>query len=279
MTISIEAFQERIGLKRRTPTPPDNTHLDKGEEIPDDDFEFPPNVVPSENRFIFPDHEAIAEHLDEQSRSVFDDHYEEFHSGFIFKIRNELVAQIFRSFNDTDIPEGSIDFMNLAEMMQKEVTSEKNFHFMQAQYLDVTAIPAARTRPVFSESYSGNPSAYLERDIPHLEAREEAHLAMNEYLDAFLPVATEERVDFAEQLARQFLPEAKNEALKILTEQITEQEAKRRAIDEQIEALNARKAILTGEAIIGMEVPSGDLPSDDDPVVLELTRRAKALAA
>jgi len=269
---NIEAIQTRI-FKRRG-LPPSESDIVMREPDYEEELPFPPNVIPNENVFVFPDSEAYAEALEDDERHIFEGHQEVFHSSFTFKVRNELVAQLFQSYADKDRTDDSIDFKHVATEIGKEVTAERDRHFMNANYLANTAIPAARLRPSYTPDYK-NPSDYLQKDIPVLEAREEAHRAMSSYLEEFTPKSPEAALEFAEQLTRQFLPEARAEVAKILAEQIEALEAQKKALDAHIAENAARIAKLSG----AQPVIEADTAEAHFREVADLTHRAKSLAA
>lgn len=275
MTTTEQTF-EKQPLIRNDALPP--SVLDDSKEH-DDDFEFPPNVVPSENSVLFADPTEMTDDLEERGKKIFEDHYREFHASFSFKLRGEVVAQLFESFKNDKIQDESINLQHVAAMLRKELTTEQFRHFSQASYLANNAIPAARLRPSWNPNYT-SASDYLSSDIPLLEDREEAHTAMAQYLEASTPKSEDALLLHAENLVREFLPEARLEVAKTIEGQIDELEQAKRELDARIEALGHKKAKLERR-----EVPEEqDVPAEDEAeaqragLVSKLTQRAKSFA-
>lgn len=290
MTTSIESLGSLFTSKKRAaPFPSEPAVEPYGEGYP----ELPPNIIPSENSFAgeqvldaqptsTEDEKTFTgevpttapDELDDASRKIYDLQHREFHTSMLFKVREELVAQLFTTSDPESADIGYINLQAIVEVIAKETKDEKDHSFAQATYLSNSAIPAARNRPSFDPSLK-NPSDYLTKDIPVLEAREEAHLAMVSYLEQYQQATDEDRTEFAELFVRTLLPEARKEASAIITQLQYELEEQKRQIDQKIAKLEKkRRTILEGSQ--HDETRDSEILHNEQ--VSYLTEQAKGLA-
>jgi len=194
----------------------------------------------------------------------------------LFKVKNELVGQIFDP-HSTD--RQSVNIAAVATTLQAEIAAEKAKHSESAAKLENETIPSAgmRTEP---EMNSKNPYIYWQKDVENLWERVEVHMNMVEYIDAFEGTGEDWLYDLSEQYIARAREGARDEAIQILLQQREELEEKKRHDAERIEQLEAKLGVLTAEKEQAQaELQERDMQLLDDELVTHLTEEAEKLAA
>ncbi len=232
--------------------------------------------------------EAEEDSHEDRVKALFEQEKIDFHTLLDFKIKKELVAQLFKDQPDY-IPKGAVNLVDVQEMLSSHITQaiESNSH--QANYIDMVSIPKARTRYETPVKDIPGDIAYLVKDIPTLEAREDSYIAMAEYLTDYLPEGDEKLFRLTEEYVLRLLPDARAEAVDILKQQLEEE--KRRA-ELAIKELESTIGILSAELtdarsevsqrdvqMLDSEMDAHLAQEDHEEEVARLTDTAKKLAA
>lgn len=159
-----------------------------------------------------------------------------------FKVKNELITQIFKNIAKRDAP---INIASVAALIEAETTSEKDKHAQGAAHLEYNALPAAHmhTTPTYSSEFS-----YSERDIESLTARVDIHLGMVEHIEAHQPRSTDEYFALAERKIEEQYRTAQAEVISILEEQKRTLEYKQEVLEKKKQELELEGEVL--ESII-----------------------------
>jgi hypothetical protein len=142
---------------------------------------------------------------------------QEFETGLDFKVKSELVAQIFSSYKNPEIPNGYVNLNDMRLVITQQISDALGRHLMQAQVIENEWIPAAKLRPHWTPQYD-KPTDFLVKDIPVLEAREEAHLNMVEYLNELQPIDKEVAFELTDAYVARFIEDARVEVVAILVQ-------------------------------------------------------------
>ncbi len=220
----------------------------------------------------------------------------EFEDALDSKVERELVAQIFRSYKNKDVPNGYVNLNEMRIVIAQEISSSLERHLIQAQVIDNDWIPSARLRPHWTPKYD-KPTDFLVKDIPMLEAREEAHLSMVEYLNVLQPIDKEEGFALTDAYVSRFIEEARHEVVAILVQQQEELKAeverKKKALernkqdleesrlraDDKISELQQTIAHLTSELSAShIELGDRDIEMLDNEMAAYIANEAKVAA-
>lgn len=157
-----------------------------------------------------------------------------------FKVRNELVAQIFKN----EVDEGLVNIADVTRVISAEMELEREKHQMSVTHIRTVVIPRAekRNQPTFSDS-----TAYWKKDLDNLEARATIHQDMVGYIHAIQNTGEDALHSLAEEYIGRTITEARDEALAILVEQKQSLEAQNTEDTERIAALEETIRMLQAE--------------------------------
>jgi len=150
-----------------------------------------------------------------------------------WKVKNELVAQICRSFGEKDL---QIDIQSISELVRDEITAEKAKQYLSASRIGNETIPLALSR---SEPRFDDASYYWKKDIPNLQARTDIHFRVFGYLAQIEATGSDGVYDLSETYIRRMLATAQDEVLAIIRTRKDELEAKDIMNESTIIELNA----------------------------------------
>lgn len=219
--------------------------------------------------------------------------YEElFHDGMLselsqldaaisFKVKNELVTQIFSSLKGNQRLNGGGFQFNIAsvvEIVQKELQAEKNRHFQSASVLENVTIPLARTR---TEKNFDIPHYYTIHDLDNLQARSDIHTEVSDRLMVMEATGDEVIFNFAEKHIQRMSVDARDAALEIVTQQKLELEIRNLENEAKIGELQDTVSLLQTRVEMAHEqadVRTVPLPDREETLRL-LTQDALSFAA
>lgn len=190
-------------------------------------------VVPGQEKQLTPE-EKRNMRIDHDAKAMM----REFDGWLQFKVKTELVSQIFKGLKkvdseqeaeeneglteqeiaDKDIEKKYIDITKIAAIISTEVTEFSNTHYQSARGLENEIIPEAEMRdsPVLD---SKNPSIYWKKDVSNLFERVDVHdeiVARIELLGVKDPEVMDAFVDAYIARANE---DARDEVIKILLQQ------------------------------------------------------------
>jgi hypothetical protein len=148
--------------------------------------------------------------------------YGEFKDWLTWRVKNELVAQIFNGLGDENL---QLNIGAVRDVIWKEITSQRDAHFQDSQKIENTIIPLAKTRP---EANPDIPGYYWQKDVPNLEARSEIHLEVSARISEFATMDETTLYDLTERYIKELKLEAQQEALKIAVQKIKDLEEEER---------------------------------------------------
>ena len=236
--------------------------------------------------------EKIEDSYDEQVEALFTQEVTDFHTLLDFKVKGEIVAQLFKA-RPEGVANGSINLTEVRAVLTNHIAQAMESNNHQAQYIDNVAIPKARTRFEAPVKTIPGDIHYLNKDIPLLEAREDSYMKMVEYLNVLQPSTVDDSYDLAEAYIARILPEARQEAIDILKLQKEQAEAEKKKAEaaqqkaelkiEQLETtIDTLQVELaeTREEVAQRDVQMFDAEMEDHlSTVDDLTEEAKRLAA
>jgi len=201
----------------------------------------------------------------------------------LFKVKTELVSQIYTGITPEATAEGveanSINISKVATILESELISEKAKHEFAAQELENDIIPVAQIRTLPDQN-SGNPYKYWQKDIDNLYDRVEVHNRMSAYIDAFQNGGEDTLYEATEQYIERMYDMARNEVISILRQKKHELEAHHLEDERHIHELEGSLKQLTGERDKALEqVQERDMQMLDHELIDHLTQEAKDLAA
>jgi len=159
-----------------------------------------------------------------------------------FKVKNELITQIFKNIATRDAP---INIASVASLIEAEMTSEKDKHSQGAAHLEYSVLPEAHKH---SSPIHTNEFAYSERDTESLTARVDIHLKMVEHIEENQPKDAEAYHSLAERKIHEQFRSAQTEVISILEEQKRTLEYKQQVLEHEKHDLKLQGEVL--EAII-----------------------------
>ena len=190
-----------------------------------------------------------------------------------FKVRNELVAQIFKS----EVDDGLVNIADVATIITTEFEAERKKHEMNVARIRTTVIPRAelRTEPIFNDS-----TAYWTKDIDNLVIRADIHQDMIGYIEGIQATGEDGLYSLAEEYISRTVTEARDEALAILLTQKQSLEAAKQVDNERIAALQETIHILEVElAAANQQIQERDTALLDSEAEAYLRRDANIFAA
>ena len=168
--------------------------------------------------------------------------YKEFQDWMNWRVKNELVSQIFHGLGQADL---QLNIRSVRDVIWKEITSQRDHHFQSAAHIENTLVPLATARPTARPEISGY---YWQKDISNLEARAEIHAAISQRISTTLAVLGDsELYDFAEDYTKELKLEAQQEALKIAKLRITDLEHEEQRNQQQMTELQTIAATLAAQ--------------------------------
>lgn len=190
-----------------------------------------------------------------------------------FKVRNELVAQIFKD----DVDDGLVNIVDVARIITAEIELERKKHEMSVTHIRTVVIPRAQKRnePIFSDS-----TAYWKKDLDNLEARATIHQDMVGYIQGIQGTGEDGLHSLAEEYIGRTLTEARDEALAILVAQKQSLEAQKVDDTERIAALEETIRLLQAElAEANQHIQDRDTALLDHELEAHIRKSANTLAA
>lgn len=200
---------------------------------------------------------------------------QELDSWLVMKVKNELVAQVFKG----GIEDGAVNISNVASMLQKEIMLEKDKHFQAAIYLENDVIPHAGLR-LQANLVSSAPYTYWKNDITNLWNRVEVHQQMVSYVEKLEQTGNDWAYDLSENYIIRTRNEAREEALSILLQQKEELELRKKADDDRIAKLEGAIEQLAGELNLANDkITQRDMQILDNEMTRHLQKEGIELAA
>lgn len=245
----------------------------EGTSTDTDEFTIPPNILIGEDSL-----ETSLDPYEAQVATIFEKEKENFHALVDFKVKSELVAQLFKSHPE-GIAKGSINLTEVQSLVATLVAHDRDINNEHAQTMDNKIIPQARNRFEVPITPTQGVTPYLEKDVPILEAREDAYVLMTNYLHEYGSVSQDEYRDRTEAIVARLLPEARQEAINILKEQRELLLAQAKEADKKIGALEQELGIAKAETE-GRDIEMYDKEMEAHLAEVDhLTDEAKKLAA
>ncbi|MDB5160022.1 MAG: hypothetical protein JWO99_285 [Candidatus Saccharibacteria bacterium] len=164
--------------------------------------------------------------------------YGEFKDWLNWRVKNELVAQIFHGLGQDNL---QLNIGSVRDVIRKEMTSQRDHHFQSATHIDTTVVPLAKMRP---EAQPDIPGYYWQKDVPNLEARSEIHLEVSERISQFAMLDETALYDLSEKYIRELNVEAQKEALTIAVQKIKDLEEQERKNKLEMVDLKSVAAVL-----------------------------------
>ena len=168
--------------------------------------------------------------------------YKEFQDWLNWRVKNELVSQIFHGLGEPDL---QLNIHSVHDVIWKEITSQRDHHFQSAAHIENTLVPLATSRPTARPEIAGY---YWQKDVPNLEARGEIHAAVSQRISTTLAVLSENALyDFTEDYIKELKLEAQQESLKIAKQRINDLELEEQRNQLQITELQTIAATLAAQ--------------------------------
>ena len=182
-----------------------------------------------------------------------------------FKVKNELVAQIFRSLGKEGF---QVNIAAVTDIVRKELIGEQTRHFQSASELENATIPLASTR---TEKRFDIPHYYTIYDLDNLQARSDIHTEISSRLAAIQATGEDGLFDITETYIQRLSIEARDEALEIVVRQKQELEIRNHENDVKIDELQDTISLLkTRLEMAHEEADVRNVPLPDQEVTLRL---------